>query len=79
MRSVLIAVVLLLVTPAAAQQQNVPDPAFLQRAIASIENQRNQALSAQVVAEAKAAGLAEELAKANAKIKELESKPAPEK
>lgn len=62
----------LLATPAFAQQP--PDPAFLQRALASIEQQRNQALNAQVVAEARIAALSDELAKANARIKELEPK-----
>lgn len=64
---------LLLSSVAFAQQQ--PDPAFLQKAIAALQIQRNQALDAYVVDEAKIATLNEEIAKANARIKELEPKP----
>lgn len=57
---------------ASAAHAQTADPAYLQRAIASVENQRNQALTAQAVAEAKLAGVLEDLAKAQARIKELE-------
>jgi len=72
---------LLLATPAVAQQQQQPDPAFLQRALASMQSQRNQALDSAAIADAKAAGLAEDLAKAQARVKDLEHKadPAPAK
>lgn len=64
----------MLVTSAFAQQQ--PDPTFMQRAITSLQAQRNAALDAQTIAEAKLAGVTEDLAKAQARIKELEgSKP----
>lgn len=63
---------LLLASPALGQQ--APDPAFLQRAITAVQTQRNLALDAQAVAEAKVATLIEELAKAQARVKELESK-----
>lgn len=66
-------------TPVFAQQPPLPPaPTFLERAIASVQTQRNVALDAQAVAEAKLAILTEELAKANAKIKELEPKPKEE-
>lgn len=71
---------LLLTTPAAAQQQS-PDPAFMQRAIAALQTQRNQALDNEVAWKAQYEGIAAELAKANARIAELEKaapKPAPE-
>jgi hypothetical protein len=67
----------ILATPAFAQQQ--PDASFLQRAINTLQTQRNTALDAQAVAEARASGFTEELAKANAKIKELEDKVNPPK
>lgn len=69
----------LLTSPAFAQLQQGPDPAFMQRALDSIAAQRNNALNAAAVAEARVAGLTEELAKATARIKELEPKPEPEK
>lgn len=71
MKRILIALCLF-ATPAFAQQ--APDPAFLQRALAAVEQQRNQALNSQAVAEARAAGLTDDLAKANARIKEMETK-----
>lgn len=58
-----------------AHAQQAPDPAFLQRALSALQAQRNAAMDSQVVAEARAAGLTEDLAKANARIKELETKP----
>jgi hypothetical protein len=63
---------LLAASPAFAQQQ--PDAQFLQRAIVALQTQRNQALDAAAGAEARAAGLADDLAKAQARIKELEQK-----
>ena len=68
----LVCAILLLATPAFAQQQ--PDPAFLQRALASMQSQRNQAMDALAVSEAKSAGLADDLAKAQIRIKELDDK-----
>lgn len=62
----------LLAAPAAAQQQ-APDPAFLTRAIGVLQVQRNQALDALTVEQARAEGLREELTKAQARIKEMES------
>jgi hypothetical protein len=68
----LIALILISVaTPAVAQQ---PDPVFLQHALASIQAQRNQAMDAAAVSDAKVATLTEDLARANAKLKELEPK-----
>ena len=73
MKRLVILAFALLATPAFAQQQS-PDPAFLQRALGAMQAQRNQAMDAAAVNEAKAAGLADDLAKAQARIKELESK-----
>jgi hypothetical protein len=64
----------LMISPALAQQA---DPAFMQRAIAALQAQRNQALDAAAVSDAKVAGLTEDLTKANSKIKELEDKLKP--
>ncbi len=64
-------VFLALVAPAAAQQ---PDPAFLQRAITAVQTQRNLAMDAAAVAEAKVATVTEELNKAQLRVKELEAK-----
>lgn len=72
MKKIMIAAVLL-ASPAFAQQQ--PDPRFMQRAIAALQSQRNQALDAAAGAEARAAELADDLARAQARIKELEPKP----
>lgn len=66
----LVLLLALVSSPALAQQQ--PDPAFLQRALASMQNQRNQAMDAAARAEAIAAGLSDDLAKAQARVKELE-------
>jgi hypothetical protein len=65
-------IALLIAAPAFAQGA---DPAFMQRAITVLQQQRNNALDAQAAAEAKASGLTEDLNKALAKIKELD-KPA---
>jgi hypothetical protein len=59
---------MLAASPAFGQQQ--PDAQFLQRAIAALQAQRNQALDAAASAEARAAGLADDLAKAQTRIKE---------
>jgi hypothetical protein len=61
----------LLIVPAYAQQ---PDVAFMQRAIVSLQTQRNNALDAAAASDAKLAGLTEDLTKAQAHIKELEAK-----
>lgn len=71
LKKILIALVL---TTGIAYAQQQPDPAFMQHAIIALQTQRNNALDSQTVAEAKLAGLSEDLAKANAKIKELEAK-----
>jgi hypothetical protein len=79
MKRVLTALCLFVATPALAQQ--APDAAFLQRAITVLQGQRNQAMDAQAVAAAQVATLTDHLAKAKARIMELEPKPgaAPEK
>lgn len=65
---------LFLVTTPVLAQQKVPDSAFMQRAMAVLQGQRNQALDQAADAGIRIAELTEELAKANARIKELESK-----
>lgn len=69
----IIIVILLLASPTFAQQQPV-DPAVMQRVINSLQAQRNQALDAAASQEVRAVGLTEDLSKAQARIKELESK-----
>jgi hypothetical protein len=76
----IVSAIVLFASGASAQQAVAPpDAAFMQRAITSLQTQRNTALDNQAVAEAKATGLTEDLAKANAKIKELEDKINPPK
>lgn len=74
MRLIILFTALLWSTSAFTQQQ-APDPAFLQRVIVALEQQRTQALTAQAIAEARVGLLSDELIKANARIKELEPKP----
>jgi len=77
LNKIVLASFILVATPAFAQQPQ--DTAFLQRAISSLQTQRNNALDAQAAAEAKIAGLIDDLTKANFKIKELEDKLNPPK
>jgi septal ring factor EnvC (AmiA/AmiB activator) len=58
----LISILLLVATPALAQQP--ADPVFMQNAIAALAQQRNRAMD-------EAAGLSAQLAKANTEIAEL--------
>lgn len=76
MRGLTIVLMLLTATPAFAQQ---PDPAFLQRAAAALQTQRNAALDQAAAQQARADGLQDALAKAQARIKELEAEKAPAK
>lgn len=62
----------LIATPAFAQQQ--ADPAFMLRAIPVLQAQRNAALDQAAAEKARADGLADDLAKAQARIKEMEPK-----
>lgn len=73
----IIALLAALISSASAQQQ--PDPATLSKALAVIQAQRNQALDMAAGQQVRAEGLQEELAKAQAKIKEMESKLPSEK
>lgn len=57
-----------------AQQAQSPDPAFLQAALNALQVQRNAANDNSAALEAKLNLVTNELAKANTKIKELESK-----
>lgn len=65
-------VLLIGLTASAVAQQ--PDPAFMQRAITALQTQRNVAMDAAAVAEAKVATITEERDKAQARVKELEAK-----
>ena len=73
-RIALTTVCILASSPALSQQQ-APDPAVMQRVAAALQSQRNQVMDSLAVAEAKNALLTDELAKANVRIKELETKP----
>jgi hypothetical protein len=66
---------LLLASPTFAQQQRPMTPVEMTGALAAAVEQGNIARAMHLQAEAKAAGLADELAKAKALIKELEQKP----
>lgn len=70
-RFFVLATALLAVSPALAQQV---DPAFLQRALSALQMQRNQAADQAAVEKARADGLADDLAKAQAEIKSLQEK-----
>lgn len=66
------ALLALLVSSAFAQQpQQPPDPAFMQKAIGAMQQQRNQAYDQAAIAEARAAQLADEVAKLKAELDEL--------
>lgn len=72
------AAALLIATPALAQQAP-PDPAFLQKAAGALQAQRNTALDAQAVAEARAAMLADEVAALKKQVEDLKPKAEPPK
>jgi hypothetical protein len=74
MKRIFIPVISICIATGAFAQQR-PDPALLQKIIGSMQAQRNQAMDAAAIAEARGAGLADDLAKAQARIKELEPKP----
>ena len=58
-------------TPVLAQ---TPDPDFLQKAIVSLQTQRNNALDAQAVASAQVQQLSEKVTALQAKVDELQKK-----
>lgn len=66
-------------TPALAQQQPAPDPAFLQKAIMALQAQRNTALDGQAAAEARANMLAEEAATLRKQLEEAKKPAEPAK
>ncbi len=70
---------LLFSTCAMAQQQRPMTPSEMQGAVAAAISQGNVARSMHIEAEAKLAGVTEELARAQARIKELETKAEPKK
>jgi hypothetical protein len=63
---------------AARTQQQPPDPAFMQKAIAALQAQRNTALDAQAMAESRAAMLADEVVSLKRQIDDLKKKAEPE-
>lgn len=65
------AIIVSLAVPAFAQQQL--DPALLQRLLGAVRAQRDAGFDSAAIEKARADGLAEDLAKAQAHIKELES------
>lgn len=75
MKKYILGASLVLLASTASAQQQAPDPAFLQRALSVMQAQRNQAMDTAAVQQARADGLADELAKAQARVKELEPKP----
>lgn len=74
MRKYLIAVLMLVSFPAFGQRSMTT--VELTAALTAAVEQGNYARAMHIQSEAKAAGLADELAKAQARIKELETKPA---
>lgn len=64
------AVACLLAASASAQQ---PDPAFMQKTIAALQAQRNEAMDWRAALEAKLSLVTDENAKLQARIKELEA------
>jgi hypothetical protein len=75
MKKPLFAILVMLSTPALAQQP--PDPAFLQQAIVAIQAQRNEALDKAAGAQAQVALLSEQITKLRERVKELEAKYEP--
>jgi hypothetical protein len=73
----LFATIALLASSAVMAPAQQVGPAFMQRAFNALAAERSQAMDNAVTAEVRAAGLADERAKAQACIKELESKSAP--
>jgi hypothetical protein len=74
---------LLIVMNTSAGAQPMPDAAFLQHALDALSAQRNKALDEAVINKAQLDVAHDELAKANARIKEMEAKlkcdaPAPD-
>jgi len=78
MRFLVLAAALLLALPAHAQQAP-SDPAFLQQAVAALQQQRNEALDRAAVITANAQMLAAETEKLKARVKELEAAATPAK
>lgn len=76
MKSAILAGIFLITSTVAFAQQPAPstqaDPVILQRALTVLQSQRNQAMDAAAAADIRSAGLVDDLAKANARIKELE-------
>ncbi len=76
-RTSLVAVALILSTPASAQQQP-PDPAALQKAVQALQQQRNAAMDQAAGLQVQAATLAEENDRLKKQVEELQ-KAAPAK
>jgi hypothetical protein len=76
MKRIVIILAILIPSSAIAQRQQIPDTAFLQCALSAMHAQRNRALDAQAVYEAKLAGSMDEPRQAG-EIKELETNNQP--
>jgi hypothetical protein len=72
-----LALIFALAASPAFAQQPAADPANLMRAVSVLQQQRNSAMDQSASEAVRANGLAEELAKAQARIKELEKSAAP--
>lgn len=77
----LIPTFLILAMGAASAQQppQAPDPAFMQKAMAALQQQRNEALDRAAGAEARLAVMADELQKAKIDLAQLKAKYEPPK
>lgn len=67
-------IILSLLVSSSAFAQVPNDPNFLQKALGVLENQRNQALTNQAIAETKLLMMVDDISKSTTKIKELETK-----
>ena len=77
MKTLLLLAVLLLASPAWAQQ--APDASFMTKIVAVLQQQRNAATDREAQAQAQAAALADEIATLKARVAELEKAAEPPK
>lgn len=78
MRNLVLVLCLFGLVPSALAQNAAPDPVLLARMLATTQADRGNILNALTESQARASMLAEELGKAQAKVKELEAKLKPE-
>jgi TolA-binding protein len=77
-KSLIIFALLIGVSSAVDAQQVSPDPAFLAKAVVSLQGQRNQALDQEAATEARLAQANDKIKELEDKIKELQKKPGEE-